>query len=97
MSHTLNVTVTMHGERHSIACDADAVLASDWASDNKQLIRHGDNATSDAAAVDRDANIGDARRLANAAAGALVQRQSSGWKDRALHAKMALRFIRKVR
>jgi hypothetical protein len=96
----LTVKLKLHGVTYETRHDADAVLASEWATDTKGILRHGDATSVDAAAADREANIGEARRLANAAAAAALVCKRPDWKPweaRAVNAKIALRFIRKVR
>lgn len=96
----LTVKLKCHGVTYETHHDADAVLASDWASDTKGILRHGDATSVDAAAADREANLGEAKRLANAAAAAVLIAKRPDlrpWEARMVNAKLALRFIRKVR
>lgn len=103
-NHTtrLNVKVRVHGVAYETSHDADAVLAAEWAADNRSLLRspNADDATRDVAAAERAANLGEARRLANAAALEVLQRPTktlTPWEARRLHTRVALKFIRATR
>lgn len=96
----LTIKLKLHGTTYETRHDADAVLAADWATDTKGIIRHGEVDARDAAQLDREANLGEAKRLANAAASSVLSAKRPDlkpWEARALNAKLALRFIRKVR
>lgn len=97
----LTVAIKLHGAKYETRHDADAVLASDWAADTKSMLRSSiDSTLNDCVIVERDANLGEARRLANAAAAACFSAKRPDmkpWEARGLNAKLALRFVRKVR
>lgn len=96
----LTVKLKLHGITYETRHDADAVMASDWASDNKGIMRMGESDARDAAQLERESNIGEARRLANAAAATALRRVNPDlrpWENLSVNAKVALRFIRKVR